>query len=68
MESILDSVDKACQNVTCPIIKQRCEWIGKNKEEFTGFVVARTHPVLDGQWASELKERGVAGEVGSGWT
>jgi hypothetical protein len=48
IESILDAVEEACANVSCPIIKARCEWIEAHTDEFVGFVTQRVRPHTDG--------------------
>jgi hypothetical protein len=45
VESVLSNVDTFCGNVSCPVLKKRCDWIEGHKEEFTGYIIghARSH-------------------------
>lgn len=45
---VLKAVDKVCTDPKCPVLKKRCDWIAANKEEFTGYLVAKIKPMHDG--------------------
>ena len=49
LSETLGLIEAACAKATCPIIQARCKWIEDNKEEFTGYLVAKIRPMHDGQ-------------------
>jgi hypothetical protein len=44
-----NSIDEACANVTCPVLKARCDWIEEHQESFTGYLAVKIRPMTDGQ-------------------
>ena len=45
---VLKAIDGVCTDPSCPVLKKRCAWIAENKEEFTGYLVAKIRPMHDG--------------------
>jgi len=48
IDSTLESIADKCANVSCPVLKQRCQWIEDHQAEFTGYLAVELRPFTDG--------------------
>ncbi len=57
LDSALKAVSDACANVSCPVLKQRCDWISAHQEEFSGVLAVELRPITDGYMVRKTKAK-----------